>query len=105
MTIAASPTNAPAIPHYIPPPDAQEERAYLAMSPQTNADRTTTTVDYADLAVIDLAKLSTPEGKVKLAAEVRDAMRLHGFFYVINHGYTPEQVSNLLHASSRNHSS
>ena len=48
-------------------------------------------VDYADLAVVDLSKARTPEGRAELANEVRDAMRDNGFFYVINHGFTQEQ--------------
>lgn len=49
-------------------------------------------VDYADLAVVDLSEFSTPEGRVELSRIVRDAMRTQGFFYVINHGLSPEQV-------------
>ena len=52
-------------------------------------------VDYADLAVVDLSKARTPEGRAELANEVRDAMRDNGFFYVINHGFTQEQVRRL----------
>ena len=49
-------------------------------------------VDYADLAVIDLSKANTLAGRMALGAQLRDAMREHGFFYVINHGLTPAQV-------------
>jgi hypothetical protein len=49
-------------------------------------------VDYADLAIIDLAKAGTAEGRAALAEQVTEAMAVHGFFYVINHGYTSEQV-------------
>lgn len=49
-------------------------------------------VEYADLAVVDLSKIGTPEGHAELANIVRDAMRTQGFFYVVNHGWTPEQV-------------
>ena len=49
-------------------------------------------VDYADLAVIDLALAGTPEGRAKLAIQTRDAMKEQGFFYVINHGWNQEQV-------------
>lgn len=49
-------------------------------------------MDYADLAVIDLAKAATPEGRAELVVQLCDAMRDVGFFYVINHGYTQEQV-------------
>lgn len=56
-------------------------------------------MDYADLVIIDLAKMSTPEGVAELAKQARDAMRDVGFFYVINHGLALDQVS-LLIASS-----
>ena len=49
-------------------------------------------MDYAELAIIDLSKAQTPEGRAELAMLARDAMREHGFFYVINHGLTQEQV-------------
>ncbi|KAF8177668.1 Clavaminate synthase-like protein [Pholiota molesta] len=64
----------PETPHYIP-------------APITQAD-----LEYADLPIIDLAGVGTPEGRVALAAQARDAMSNHGFFYVINHGYKPEQT-------------
>lgn len=47
---------------------------------------------YADLAIIDLEKAATPEGRAEMAAQVCDAMVKHGFFYAINHGYTSDQV-------------
>ncbi|KAG6856576.1 hypothetical protein H0H87_002964 [Tephrocybe sp. NHM501043] len=53
---------------------------------------TTEKLDFADLAIIDLAKFGTPEGKSKLVQDVRNAMSTVGFFYVINHGYTQEQT-------------
>jgi isopenicillin N synthase-like dioxygenase len=49
-------------------------------------------VDYADLPIIDLSKAETADGRSQLAKEVVDAMTNQGFFYVINHGYTSEQV-------------
>ena len=52
-----------------------------------------TLVEYADLAVVDLSKASTPEGRAELAVIARDAMQTNGFFYVINHGLTQAQVS------------
>ncbi|THH32867.1 hypothetical protein EUX98_g1352 [Antrodiella citrinella] len=79
MTIASPSVSVkfPSIDHYVPAPEAPEE------------------LDYAELAIIDLAKLSTPSGKAELAAQVRDAMRQQGFFYVINHGYTPAQTERM----------
>ena len=53
-------------------------------------------MDYADLAIIDLAKATTPGGRAELAASARDAMRDIGFFYVINHGLPFPEVSHLL---------
>jgi isopenicillin N synthase-like dioxygenase len=51
-------------------------------------------VDYADLAVIDLSKAQDAKGRAELAIQISDAMQTHGFFYIINHGYTPAQVWN-----------
>ncbi|KAG5735933.1 hypothetical protein E4T56_gene10391, partial [Termitomyces sp. T112] len=49
-------------------------------------------MDFADLAIIDLAKFGTPEGKAELVKDVCNAMNTTGFFYVINHGYSQEQT-------------
>ncbi|KNZ76521.1 UPF0676 protein, partial [Termitomyces sp. J132] len=49
-------------------------------------------VDFADLAIIDLAKFGTPEGKAELVKDICNAMNTTGFFYVINHGYSQEQT-------------
>jgi len=49
-------------------------------------------VEWADLAILDLSKADTPEGRTQLSVEVREALSSAGFFYVVNHGYTPEQV-------------
>ncbi|KDQ62984.1 hypothetical protein JAAARDRAFT_28973 [Jaapia argillacea MUCL 33604] len=53
---------------------------------------TTENLDYADLAIIDLSKSRTLQGRIDLAHEVRDAISKQGFFYAINHGYSPEQT-------------
>ncbi|EIW79585.1 Clavaminate synthase-like protein [Coniophora puteana RWD-64-598 SS2] len=63
----------PPVPHYQEPPPTQQE------------------LPYADLAVIDLAKAGTPDGRAQLAAEVKNALLTHGFFYVINHGLSQAQ--------------
>ncbi|EPT02050.1 hypothetical protein FOMPIDRAFT_1119271 [Fomitopsis schrenkii] len=63
----------PSLSHYVP-------------APQTKAP-----LDYADLTVIDLSKADTLAGRTELAAQLRDGMREHGFFYVINHGLTLAQ--------------
>ncbi|OCH86737.1 Clavaminate synthase-like protein [Obba rivulosa] len=63
----------PQIPHYEPAPPTKEP------------------LEYADLAVIDLSKATTLEGRLELAAQLREAMTTIGFFYVINHGITAAQ--------------
>jgi len=67
-------TTQPAIPHYAPAPPTKEN------------------LDYADLAIIDLSKADTSEGRIELATQVRNAMTAQGFFYVVNHGYTQPQT-------------
>ncbi|KAF5317464.1 hypothetical protein D9758_018041 [Tetrapyrgos nigripes] len=52
-------------------------------------------LEYADLAIIDLSKMSTPEGRKELTAQLSRAMHETGFFYVINHGYTQEQTNRI----------
>ena len=49
-------------------------------------------MDYADLAIIDLSKVHTAEGRAELARQVRDAMTAVGFFYVVNHPYAQAQA-------------
>ncbi|KAJ3531483.1 hypothetical protein NM688_g7569 [Phlebia brevispora] len=69
----------PFAPHYVPPPATQEDHRLFSLMLN------------ADLAVIDLSKMSTPEGRAELVNTARDAMRDIGFFYVINHGLPREQ--------------
>ncbi|CCM00828.1 uncharacterized protein FIBRA_02870 [Fibroporia radiculosa] len=58
----------PSVPHYTPAPPTQEP------------------LEYANLAILDFAKLDTPEGKKELIEQARDALNTVGFFYVVNHG-------------------
>jgi len=67
----------PFTPRYISPPATQEK------------------LDYADLAVIDLSKAQDATGRAELAVQVSEAMKTHGFFYVINHGYTSSQTERM----------
>ncbi|EIW79587.1 Clavaminate synthase-like protein [Coniophora puteana RWD-64-598 SS2] len=76
-------TTVPYAPHYEPAPVTQEN------------------LKWADLAVIDLAKAGTPEGRTELALEVNKALRNHGFFYVINHGYTQAQNERMFDIADR----
>ncbi|KAF9487099.1 hypothetical protein BDN71DRAFT_737620 [Pleurotus eryngii] len=57
-------------------------------------------VDFADLAVIDLSKGSAPEGQAELVQQVRKALSEVGFFYVINHGYTPSETARIFDIAS-----
>ncbi|KZT08059.1 Clavaminate synthase-like protein [Laetiporus sulphureus 93-53] len=70
-------TTLPFVPHYVPAPKTNEP------------------LEYADLPIIDLSKADTPEGRMALAQEVRQAMTAHGFFYVINHGYTQAETDRM----------
>ncbi|KAF5358211.1 hypothetical protein D9756_001600 [Leucocoprinus leucothites] len=61
----------------------------------TQPPPSTTDLDYAELPIIDLSKAITPEGRVELAKLVTEAMTNQGFFYVVNHGYPPEQTKRI----------
>ncbi|EPQ50558.1 Clavaminate synthase-like protein [Gloeophyllum trabeum ATCC 11539] len=67
----------PPTPHWVPAPPTKEE------------------LEYADLAVIDLSKADTPEGRKELAVQARDAISKQGFFYAINHGWTQAQTDRI----------
>ncbi|KAJ7915162.1 hypothetical protein B0H13DRAFT_1610781 [Mycena leptocephala] len=67
----------PHAPRYLSPPTTQEK------------------LDYADLAIIDLSKAQDVQGRAELAAQVSEAMQTHGFFYVVNHGYTSSQTERM----------
>ncbi|KAG6917878.1 hypothetical protein DXG01_000648 [Tephrocybe rancida] len=67
----------------------------LAHAPTQTAEQSRSIVDYADLAIIDFDKFKTEAGRAQLVSEVHDAMKTIGFFYVVNHGYTPEQTAQL----------
>ncbi|KZT26009.1 Clavaminate synthase-like protein [Neolentinus lepideus HHB14362 ss-1] len=70
-------------------------RTLPPVEPYTPAPPPTEDLDYADLPVIDLSKTTTLEGRAKLAAVARDAMRNYGFLYAINHGYTPSETKRM----------
>ena len=57
-------------------------------------------MEYANLNIVDLSKAATVEGKAELVNLVREAMTKHGFFYVINHGYSLEEVRTILFRDS-----
>ncbi len=87
----------PSVPHYEPAPPTNEPCKFPSLSILTSLviyDQTLPwfLVDYADLAVIDLSKAQTPQGRAELAIKARNAMRDVGFFYAINHGLSPIMV-------------
>lgn len=86
----------PSVPRYVPPPLTKESCMYLFSFSITGYTTVVITVEYADLAFIDFSKLGTPEGRAELATQVRDALSVQGFFYVINHGLTQAQVCSML---------
>ncbi|KAF8586082.1 Clavaminate synthase-like protein [Ramaria rubella] len=69
--------------------------ADLPKVPHYTVPTTTYDLDWADLTVIDISKAQTPEGREELAVQVCDALRTTGFFYVVNHGYTPEETARI----------
>ncbi|KIK43650.1 hypothetical protein CY34DRAFT_59533, partial [Suillus luteus UH-Slu-Lm8-n1] len=61
----------PYVPHYVAAPPTKEN------------------LEYVDLAIIDISKASSEEGRAALAIELREAFLNLGFFYVIiNHFFT-----------------
>lgn len=59
-------------------------------------------VEWADLPIVDFTSVHTPEGRAVLAPQMHDAMRTHGFLYIVNHGLTQPQVCDPL-SCSRTH--
>ncbi|KAH7872665.1 gibberellin 2-oxidase [Lentinula edodes] len=57
---------------------------------------TTEPLDWAPLVIIDLAKFDQPGGKQELANELKDAVKLWGFWTVINTGISQEQLDRQL---------
>lgn len=83
----------PAPPRHIAPPTTEENRGSFDALPGCSVSLTLyIQVDWADLAIIDLSKYHTTEGRAKLVVDLRNALSTAGFFYVINHGYTQDQV-------------
>ena len=50
------------------------------------------TLDWASLITLDLSLFSQPNGKQKLALQLRDAVHNVGFFYITNFGLTQSQI-------------
>ena len=59
-------------------------------------------MEYADIPLIDLSAAFTKDGRANLEVtkQLVDAMHKVGFCYVVNHGYSPEQVRALNYVPS-----
>ncbi|KAI8309088.1 UPF0676 protein [Colletotrichum sp. SAR11_59] len=60
--------------------------------PYIQAPETSASLDWADLVALDLSKFDQPGGKHELAAELSTAIEKIGFFYVVNHGLSREDI-------------
>lgn len=49
-------------------------------------------VDWADLVTLDLSKFDQPGGKEALAKQLFEALQTIGFFYIVNFGFSQEEV-------------
>ncbi|OAX35551.1 Clavaminate synthase-like protein [Rhizopogon vinicolor AM-OR11-026] len=67
----------PYVPHYVAAPPTEEP------------------LEYAEIPTIDISRADTEEGRAELAIEVREALHNHGFFYVVNHGYSQAQTTRM----------
>jgi len=45
--------------------------------------------------VINLSRAKTPEGRLEAATQTKDAMKNVGFFYIVNHGYSPAETERI----------
>ena len=95
MTVPQPPRQDTSLPRYNPAsPPTEERESFVFCSVKSEIELLTMSlaVDYVDLAIIDLSKLSTEAGKAELVVQARDAMKHQGFMYVVNHGFTIDQV-------------
>ncbi|KAG2076286.1 Clavaminate synthase-like protein [Suillus decipiens] len=67
----------PHVPHYVTAPPTKEN------------------LEYADLAIIDISKAGSEEGRAALAIELKEALLNFGFFYVVNHEYSQAQTARM----------
>ncbi|KAF4602959.1 hypothetical protein EYR38_003363 [Pleurotus pulmonarius] len=79
----------------MPPTNVQQPLKAYNPPPPTKED-----LDFADLALVDFSKASTPEGRSELARQIHDALRDVGFFYLVNHGYTSAQTAHIFDIAS-----
>lgn len=75
MAISATPgTRDVGLPIYKPPPPTQLDRELRSFVRRFLSILLRSTVEFADLAVIDLSKIATDEGRAELTEQVRRAM-------------------------------
>ncbi|EJD38868.1 Clavaminate synthase-like protein [Auricularia subglabra TFB-10046 SS5] len=81
----------PPTPHYEPASPTKEDCKHFPEASDVSNAGWSSAVAWADLPTVDLSLAGTPKGRKELVGIVKNAMRDHGFFYVINHGLTPDQ--------------
>ncbi|KAF9873049.1 2og-fe oxygenase [Colletotrichum karsti] len=60
--------------------------------PYVQAPETSASLDWADLVSLDLSKFDLPGGKQELASDLANAIDKIGFFSVVNHGLSREDI-------------
>ena len=75
------------------------------MPQDASHSQTALSVDQATLPVIDLSGLFTGRNtdKAKVAADLGQAARTSGFFYIMNHGVPAELINKMFAASKEFH--
>lgn len=64
----------------------------LALPQWKRPAKTTESLPWADISVIDISTFGAPGGKEKLAEQLRHAVQTTGFFSVVGTGFTEEEV-------------
>ncbi|KZT08076.1 Clavaminate synthase-like protein [Laetiporus sulphureus 93-53] len=67
----------------------------LRLKPWNKPPPSTADVEYANIETVDLSLWDKPGGKAELAATVGRALTRDGFFYVINHTFSQEEVDRI----------
>jgi isopenicillin N synthase-like dioxygenase len=64
----------------------------LSMANYQALAETKENLQWASLVTLDLSEFDQPEGKTKLAAQLKEAIHKIGFFYIINHGLSQSDI-------------
>ncbi|KAK1252042.1 hypothetical protein MKX08_003229 [Trichoderma sp. CBMAI-0020] len=66
--------------------------APISLTGWQRPEKTKENLPWADIKVIDMSIYDEPQGKQKLAEQLRDAVHETGFFSLVGTGFTPEEV-------------